>query len=211
MPTSVLHLHRHRLLVQRLVARRLAIPFAGSDIVFRFPQVPLVRDIRDDLTLAENAFMFGQPALEGDIFQILWRCHPLFMRPDGSQPNQPSGGRRVSMLRRVRAWFERRALLAHVRQCDIAGAAQANLTNKLLAARFSIDAAAAESELNLREGIRRAYARGGTEGVYANFKFNDPIVLDQLIQQFATQQSTADKTNTAIQTINATLQKVFNS
>ena len=125
MPTSVLHLHRHRLLVQRLVARRLAIPFAGGDIVFRFPQVPLVRDIRDDLTLAQNAFMFGQPALEGDIFQILWRCHPLFMRPDGSQPNQPSGGRRVSMLRRVRAWFERRALLAHVRQCDIAGAAQA--------------------------------------------------------------------------------------
>lgn len=117
--------YRQRLLVKHRVPRPLAIPFAGSAVVFRVPQVPLVERIREDLILCENAFIYCRPPLLGDVFQILWRCHPFFLSPDGTQPNRGPAGVKISFLACLRAQFERHALLAHVRRCDVDRAAVA--------------------------------------------------------------------------------------
>lgn len=112
---------RRRLLAHLRLAPALVIPFRCGRVKFLVPQRPLTERHRLELITAANAFFTGRAPLLGDVFQFLWRCHPSFLRPDGTLPGRPRAG----WAARLRSRFERRALLAHVRRCHLFAAAEA--------------------------------------------------------------------------------------
>jgi len=113
---------RRRLLAHLRIAPALRIPFRSGRVFFLVPQCALTERHRLELIAAANAFFTGRQPLLGDVYQFLWRCHPHFLRPDGTLPNSPG---RSGWWAQFRALYERRALLAHVRRCDLFAAAAA--------------------------------------------------------------------------------------
>lgn len=113
---------RRRLLAHLRLSPALRIPFRSGRVSFLVPQCALTERHRLELIAAANAFFTGRQPLLGDIFQFLWRSHPHFLRPGGTLPNSPG---RSGWWAQFRALYERRALLAHVRRCDLFAAAAA--------------------------------------------------------------------------------------
>ena len=116
---------RRRLLVHLGFCPPLAIPFRAGRVRFLVPQVHLTERHRLELITARNAFFTGLQPLLGDVFMLLWRLHPQFLRPDGTQPNQPPHRCTAHWLARLHASLARRLLLRQVRRCDLFGAADA--------------------------------------------------------------------------------------
>ena len=111
-----------RLLAHQRLAEPITIAFRSRRVAFSIPQCALTERHRVELVFARNSFFTGLQPLLGDVFQFLWRCHPLFFRPDGTFPNHRGP---VSWWLRFRACYTRRTLLAHVRRCDLVSAAGA--------------------------------------------------------------------------------------
>lgn len=76
-----------------------------------------------------------------------------------------------------------------------------NYFDLLEAGRLNAEADNARKELELRQGVRSAYASGGTSGVYRQFSDRDPIYLDRLIEQFAKQLPENQKTASSLDRI----------
>lgn len=77
------------------------------------------------MVTGSNAFLSRDTPLLGDVFQILWRLHPDFIRPDGELPNHRHPGqppRYATFTERLRSLWCRRQLRRSVRRLNLSSA-----------------------------------------------------------------------------------------
>lgn len=91
--------NRRRLISYCPLAEPLALP-VGQGRIVRVPQVHLTPRINLELEVLGSPFVVGGAVAPWDVFRLLWRCHPLFLRPDGTLPNR--GHRRARSAERIR-------------------------------------------------------------------------------------------------------------
>lgn len=83
------------------------------------------------------------------------------------------------------------------------------LVNQNAIAGLQIENQNAQTQLDTRNKVRNGLTSGGIDGAYNAVPNIDPLQVDKLVQQFATLQTPATKTQTAVEKIQSTLAAVF--